>query len=348
MRLKQPIESRVLQAIEDSFDRNRIAVILRRQMGVRIDNIVADGQPWPNQVDAIYQEFHLQNTVEKLLAVLRNARPAVPDFALALDELGFAQIQGEGQTGRPALEALLARKQTPFQDVVEFRSQLSVLEAQVCKITAARAGTGSLIGPDLVLTNRHVVADFLAGDGHSLTGTVTCIFDHKKGGGGFTTEARKVAVTRVEASSRHAVEDTQPGPMNDSLEFLDYAMLRLGQPVGDQPITSGGDPRLTMDLTPPEEDPVVNNGLVILQHPGGEPMKIDIGSVLVRGPTRIRHSVNTKPGSSGAPVFDAALRLVGIHHSGHANGPAPADPGYNQAIPFSLILADARNKGVRI
>lgn len=348
MRLNGPIEGSVLQAIEDSFDRNRIAVILRRQLGVRVDNIVADGRPWPNQVDEIYQEFDLLNTVEKLLTVLRDARPAVPEFALALDELGFTQIQGEGQTGRPALEALLARKRTPFQDVVEFRSSLSTLEAQVCKVIADLTGTGSLIAPDLVLTNRHVVANLLAGDGHTLTGTVTCIFDHKKGGGGFTTPPRNVAVTRVEASSPYAVEDTRPGPMANSLDCLDYALLRLKEPVGDQPITSGGDPRGSMDLRPPTEDPSVNSGLVILQHPGGEPMKIDIGSVLMRGQTRIRHSVNTKHGSSGAPVFDPALRLVAIHHSGHENGPATADIGYNQAIPFDVILADARKKSVAI
>lgn len=349
MRLTAPLEGKVLDAIEESFDPNQISVILRRQLGMRIVSIVGAGQPWPNQVDAIYQEFHLRNEIEKLLTVLRDARPAVAAFALALDQMGYTQIKGEGETtGRPALEALLARRQNPWRDVVEFRGGLSTLETQVCQVLGSLTGTGSLIGTDLVLTNRHVVADVLAGDGHTLTGGVTCIFDHKKGGAGFTTDPRKVSVTRVEASSPHALEDTKPGAMNESLDFLDYAILKLSEPVGEEPVTAGGAPRGTMDLGRPEQEPAATSGVLVLQHPGGEPMKIDIGSVLTRGPTRIRHNVNTKPGSSGAPVFDAALKFVALHHVGHENGPAPGDPGYNQAIPIGVILADARQKGVAI
>lgn len=347
MRLKPPFDSKVLQAIEESFNSNSISVVLRRELGARIDNIVGPNDPWPNQVDSIYQEFELRNTVEKLLLALRDARPAVPEFALALDELGFSVIEGEGETGRPALEALLSRKDSPFEDVVLFRGKLSTLETQVCRITADMTGTGSLIAPDLVLTNRHVVAGLLAADGRTLTGTVTCTFDHKTAPG-VTVAGTSVKATHVEASSPHAPEDTMAGPMNDSLDFLDYALLRLADPIGDSPITRGGDPRGFMVLTAPADDPVIHSGLVVLQHPGGEPMKIDIGAVLARGPTRIRHSVNTRPGSSGAPVFDPALRLMALHHSGHENGPAPGDPGYNQAIPVSLILKDARAKGVSI
>ena len=347
MRLSQETAGLVLQAIEDSFSPKLMANILFRRLGARIFNIVGEGEPWPNQVNAVYQEYDSQFTIERLLVALRDARPAVPEFAFALDELGFAHIQGPQTTGRSALEALLTHGRAPFQDVVQFRGQLSVLEAQVCRVVCSHLGTGALVAPDLVLTNRHVIAQSLAADGHQLTQTVRCIFDDKVGGGGYKAPLRSIEVVSVEASSPHASEDERPGPMPDSLERLDYALLRLSARVGDQAIIEGGAPRGAMVLTAPEEAPAVNSGLVILQHPGGEPMKIDIGAVVARGRTRIRHSVNTKRGSSGAPVFDPTLRLIALHHSGHESGPAK-NPGYNQAIPMDLILADARAKGVTI
>jgi V8-like Glu-specific endopeptidase len=76
-------------------------------------------------------------------------------------------------------------------------------------------------------------------------------------------------------------------------------------------------------------------------------MKIDLGSVTETGPARFRHTVNTEPGSSGAPVFDAALNLIGIHHAGQSGGPGPALT-YNEGIPLGAILTDARAKQVAI
>src|SRR6516165_4730909 len=118
MRLKHPSAALVLQAMEDSFNPRQIEAILFRQLGQKTYSIFGAGLPWPNQVNEIYQEFDSHNTIENLLTVLRDARPNVPEFAFALDELGFAQIKGPGQAGRLALEALLARKQEPFQNVV--------------------------------------------------------------------------------------------------------------------------------------------------------------------------------------------------------------------------------------
>lgn len=328
--------------MQASFDANGMRLILRRRLGEVYAHIVPAGLPWPNEVDAIYEAFDQQNTVEHLVAALRDARPAVPEFAQVLDSMGFARIS----TG---LEALLSRQESPYQDVVTFRGDLSRLEAQVCQIRGGMLGTGTLIAPNMVLTNRHVVAPNLAADDGVLTGKVVCVFDHKKGSSTYQTPPTEVAVARVLVSSPHAGEDTQPGPTNDSLDYLDYAVLELGSAVGNAPIVNGGDPRGWVELAPPPSAPTEGSGLVVLQHPKGEPMKIDIGSVIKKAPTRLRHSVNTEPGSSGAPVFDAGLRLVAIHHVGHQNGPGgPGAPGYNQAIPLDLILADARARSVAV
>lgn len=338
----QPADVKIfLRALRESFDDQSMALILMERFNLNYGAVVRPGLLWQNQALDIYTRFDQHNTMEQLVAAARDARPAVSEFTQILDRLGFTQVSTGG------LEALLSRPESPYQDVEVFRSDLSRLESQVCRIAGDFNGTGTLIAPDLVLTNRHVVANVIADNG-TLTSTVTCIFDDRKGEGAYHTPPMEVKATRVLASSSHAPEDVKPGPMNDSLQFLDYAVLKLASPVGDRPIVDGGELRGYADTTPPQSEPILNSGLVVLQHPKAQPMKIDIGAVLAKGPTRLRHSVNTEQGSSGAPVFDAALRFVALHHVGHQNGPVAGDPGYNQAIPLQLILADARNKGAPV
>lgn len=348
MRLTQPILGMFLQALLDSFDAAAMRVLLLQRYNKKFDWITSN-TIWPQQATDVFEHFQFHNTVELLVALCRDARPAVPEFARVLDAMGFVVASdgsgaGTGVAGANGnLEALLSRVASPYQDVVAFRGNLSKLEGQVCRVTCGLSGTGILIAPDIVVTNRHVVRNVLADRGE-LTATVTCTFDDKKGDSTYTTPKKTVSVSKVIASSPHAAEDTKPGPPNASMEFLDYALLRLSERVGEQPIVHGGDERGWIDISEVPEAPALNSGLIVLQHPRAQPMKIDIGAVVENAPTRFRHTVNTERGSSGAPVFDAALKLAGLHHAGHETGPGGA-PGFNQAIPFKLVLADARAKG---
>jgi hypothetical protein len=90
----------------------------------------------------------------------------------------------------------------------------------------------------------------------------------------------------------------------------------------------------------------ISTAILILQHPEGQQLKIDLGTVTALPGMRARHNVNTLAGSSGAPLFDAELRLVGLHHAGF-DWPA-ANQAYNQAIPMSLIVADLLKKKIKL
>ena len=70
-----------------------------------------------------------------------------------------------------------------------------------------------------------------------------------------------------------------------------------------------------------------------------------IGSVdkFNAGGTRMRHTANSKKGSSGSPCLNANLQLVALHH---AHDPA-YPPQWNQAVPFGLIRSCGRPTGSR-
>jgi hypothetical protein len=123
-------------------------------------------------------------------------------------------------------------------------------------------------------------------------------------------------------------------------EECDYALIKLAEAVGDEPI---GGP--TADPLAPKRSwintkvatpaIVAGNQVFLLQHALGEPLTLTIGTVTSFNGTgtRVRYNANSKKGSSGSPCFNADLQLVALHHA-----QAPAEPPpWNQAIPFGLI-----------
>ena len=339
MKLANPMLGIFLRAVTDSFDPEDLEQILLERLNLRYKLVTNPRSQWRTQVLDVHKYFDMRNETEKLVSALRDMRPNVPELALVADEMGFTSVS------RTELEVLVQHQDTPFQDVETFRANLSMIEAATCQIdTGGSLGTGILIADDMVITNHHVVAGRLDG-ATTLTGPVSCRFDYKTNGS-FTTPPVVVAVKQVMASSPHAAEDVTAGPMTTNRAALDYAILKLERDVAREPLIATGVERGHVDIgaTPLAQD---DAGVLVLQHPGGKPMKIDLGSITDVGDVRFRHSVNTEPGSSGAPVFDAALRMIGIHHAGHRNGPGAALP-YNEAIPLGVILADARQKGVVI
>ena len=53
--------------------------------------------------------------------------------------------------------------------------------------------------------------------------------------------------------------------------------------------------------------------------------------------TRLRYKVNTQPGASGAPCFDANWELIAMHQDMQA--------GSEQGLPISALVRDLRSQG---
>lgn len=339
MRVDPTQVAALLAGMEQAFDTLALERVLLERCNLKLSNLAGFGLPFSSQAQQVHLYFDQRNTSEQLVAALRDARPREPAFVRIADAMGFTTVPDSG-----ALEVLVRKQVVHYQDVVEFRGALAKAEAAVCRVeTPTGYGTGVLVGKNLVLTNHHVVASVLDGAG-KLSGALHCLFDHKKSSKAYATPARRVKVTAVLVSSTPASEDYKPHEVATNPDQLDYALMTLAEDIGDQPIVLGGEARGYVEVDAAVSAPAVSDGLIVLQHPLSQPMKIDIGAVTAIAGTRIRHSVNTDKGSSGAPVFDAGLRLVALHHAGF-DWPATDYP-YNQAIPLALIGEHAERQGI--
>ena len=206
-----------------------------------------------------------------------------------------------------------------FSDIAQWRERLGHAELAVCRIEspAWRAlGTGFLVGPDLVMTNRHVIDAFASQPSPPLV----VRFDFKVSPDGSRLregETFGVASDWLVASS----------PVAD----LDFAVLRLSAPAGLKPTggTASAPPRGW--ITPQWREMEPDETIFVIQHPQGETLKLASGRYDSRDGTRLRYRVDTEPGSSGSPCFTAQMELVGLHR-GSAEGLA------NQGVPFDALM----------
>jgi hypothetical protein len=194
-------------------------------------------------------------------------------------------------------------------------------------------GTGMLVGPNLVLTNYHVI------EKHQRDtlpySDITCRFDFAIGAG--APVPVKLAADWLADFSVYSPHDPGDNGGVPAPDHLDYALLRLERAVGDE--MAGGAKRGWLALKADTPIPQEKSILFIGQHPALEPLKLAVGAVLKTNDnaTRLRYDANTDNGSSGSPCFDVGLNVVALHHGG--------DPDYsqllgkfNQGIPISLIL----------
>jgi hypothetical protein len=234
-------------------------------------------------------------------------------------------------------------------DVAVLLARLGEIEGRVGRVEyesggeSVAAGTAFLVAADMVLTNFHVVDQLrragagpdrcrvrfdleVSPDGKSLNKGRTV---------SFAPSSWLLDESPASPLDAAPVPGTDPDP-----HHLDYALVRLDEAIGSLPL---GPESVTLGrqrgwITAPTMPVVMPGGpLWILQHPSGDPLKLafaDAGveSVNSNG-TRIRHRVNTLPGSSGSPCFNRELQLVAIHHYGEKY----RAPRYNQAIPISAI-----------
>lgn len=237
-----------------------------------------------------------------------------------------------------------------FIDVAQLAGAVYSARA-VCLIKRPKGekrGTGFLIGPDLLLTNNHV----LPSEKH--IANAAAVFDYTNDLNGVETAGREFSFTEFLSGSPP--------------EKLDYSLVRLAERpfpgLIKEDIETGtslldlfrrGKHRGYLLLAPLfiQESQRVN----IIQHPRGQPSKVVLTRNYVPADMteeRVQYLADTMEGSSGSPVFNVHWEVVALHHSGK---PYPAESvadkakkawkgvfRVNEGIPIAAILNDLKSK----
>lgn len=226
-------------------------------------------------------------------------------------------FEWHGPNDPDQLEAMWSMR-ARFLDAVFLEKGGRVARA-VCLVESnSGCGTGFLVGPNLVLTNHHVVPT----DDEAQETRVHFRYRLDE-----AAQLGPVETYQVQRALRRSVE-----------KELDYVVLEMGDaPSGDASIEY---------LRPVPKKLKKGQSVFIIQHPDGEPQKVvlqDNWITFVAGDhSRVQYMTNTKRGSSGSPVCDEKWDVVALHHSA---SPLPASLHTmfirgNEGIPMVAILPE--------
>jgi endonuclease G, mitochondrial len=176
----------------------------------------------------------------------------------------------------------------------------------VCRVedlNGTHLGTGVLITPDLMLTNFHVVFDPTSSP-RDIDGQLQFRFGSVTQDDGTISAGRVIAGTKVSA-----LVSSSP------TKKLDYALIRLS-------CSNLGLVGVPLDSRLPRKSSAVH----IIQHPGHSSgsMKLVMSGNAVTSimdeAGKFQYVTKTSSGSSGAPCFNAAWKMIGLHRAEDSSG----------------------------
>lgn len=145
--------------------------------------------------------------------------------------------------------------------------------------------TGSMISHDLMLTARHCIQ-------YKRPDNLKVIFSYELNRKGEETKEYTYLVKSILETGKN--------------EKLDYAILKLD----GRPGLTHGYSALANSDTPIEQD----EPIILLQHPNGEPMQLDVGHIKRIENKMIEYDdLDTLGGSSGAGLLNADGKIIGVH-----------------------------------
>jgi hypothetical protein len=342
------------EALKKVYSVTDFAQLLKDRLNRNIDDFTP-----PSKRDtafaAVLEAANDEEWVAELARAVRAARPRNVDLRRVLEKFGFLAETPPGRELQKIID-----ESNALLDIGNWVAKVTEIEGRVCRIVngegagAKPLGSGFLVGPSTVLTNHHVVDLYMNGERDPAR--LRAQFDYRVLRDGSTSAGTFVPLRDGEkwllTASPPSPLDAEVHPLEQEVDagHLDYAFLRLKRPIGAEPIppaVPGADvpPRGCIDLTASAEKAATNAAIFIVQHPEGLPMKLalETKSALGYSPNerRMRYRTNTKPGSSGSPVFDQNWDLLALHHTGDPNW---VDlPQYNEGIPVRTIVQHLGN-----
>ena len=155
-------------------------------------------------------------------------------------------------------------------------------------------GTGTMVSSRLFMTNNHVLSDARAASFSTIQ------FDYLSG----------VSGDREPVSFR-----LMPGEFFVTNETLDFSVIAV------ESVNASGDiveSRGWSPLIPVSGKATVGERVNIVQHPGGERMQVAVrdNRVINVVDSFLHYRADTRPGSSGSPVFNEQWEMAALHHAG--------------------------------
>jgi V8-like Glu-specific endopeptidase len=277
------------KALLSAFSQAELGELVSRRIGLSVE-AVSLGQSSERTVYDLVAAAAAQGWIVGLATAALEARPADPAIAQAAAALGVESLRLEPAQMPSSVSA----------------GWLAVVQAQVCLVEAdgQSRSTGFLIGRDLVLTSGVVIGE--AGDESA---ELQARFDFRSGPGGAISQG---TIFSARVVTRRAYDPEQNG--------FGYTLLQLNEPAGILPIghlEGGSGSALRGWIALPDHDAPLQpkEPLVVIHHPEGRPLVASAGIVTGADPDdwTFSYRVDTGPGSGGAPCFNSALELVGLH-----------------------------------
>jgi len=266
--------------------------------------------------------LYLDNYLLENLAVRYQIPSVITNSAEQID-VG-PEIIWQGPTDELQLQSWL-KPDPPVLDV-GFLTRAIQRAASVCRVELpkrGRQGTGVLIADTLVLTNYHV----LKWDDHENivenANDVVMRFGYITGDEGKDVEGQAFKLNTSESILK-----------SSSTDKLDYVLLRV-----EDAITQAKNIKpAPYDIRLPRE----GMGMNILQHPGGETMKLAIDTNGVTGVFKnsglVQYVTKAIVGSSGSPCFNEDWKVVALHHAQRAR----AFGSIREGVLFSSIYKEIK------
>ncbi len=228
----------------------------------------------------------------------------------------------EATAGNPANEFEQIIGVSDLKEIMWLQTGL-VAEKSVCRLLLTNGGlaTGFLIGDDLLLTNNHVLPT--AHSAEQAIAEFNYQYDYTGG---------------MKPATRYQI-DTSRFKTNIA---LDYTLVGVKKDPSKESLNTWGCVNLNTQAMPVEGEHVI-----IIQHPGGEPKQIAMTGNYVKTVSApyIQYTTDTRPGSSGAPVFNDGWQVVALHHKSvnMAGGGSRSNQKLNEGILIENIREDAQN-----
>ena len=296
-------------------------------------------------VSVLNQEDRLGDAI----ATLRQEIHPNSDLAFGLAQI----LQGKSVNDDAPLQQFRNQHQ-PFLRSSSFQESFDRVSRTICAIGLGPPfndlrGSGFLVGPDLVMTNYHVLKEYLKIENGEIRANapgdqIFCYFDYLStpapdvppGSGRHSSTVVQAAEDWV-VRARESLPNDGTGncPKEDTRQY-DYVIIRLKKAIGNRPARRGGGPARGWLLLPDKIDVTsLHTRIIVHQHPGAQPQHFDIGDFVQVDPsfTRVWYSVSTAHGSSGGAAVDSEGHLFALH-----NAEVKLDPEDSRKL----------NQGVRI